>query len=125
MTTFSPVPTAEMKDEKLRVAQAAINLPEVQSMLKRLGDFNLGIYMPHMHTEEEDFKALPEDMVQVEENLHVSFRIRSQAEQNTDAVPVAWTWQSNGGIVGGDCKTFCFPSTQEPGKHINKHQQGY
>ncbi len=125
MSTFSPVPTAEMKDEKLRTAQAAMNLPEVQGMLKRLGDFNLGIYMPHMHTEEEDFKALPDDMVQVEENLQVSFRTRNYAKHNVNAVPVAWTWRSNGPVVGGECKTFCFPSVQEPGKHINKHQQGY
>ena len=35
----------------LRKAQAAIHLPEVQAMLRRLSEYELGIFMPHQHDE--------------------------------------------------------------------------
>jgi hypothetical protein len=33
----------------LKTAQAAMQLPEVQDMLRRLSAFRLGIFMPHQH----------------------------------------------------------------------------
>ena len=33
----------------LKTAQAAMQLPEVQEMLRRLSAFELGIFMPHQH----------------------------------------------------------------------------
>jgi hypothetical protein len=36
----------------LRTAQEAIHHPEVQEMLRRLSQFNLGVFMPHMHDEQ-------------------------------------------------------------------------
>ena len=35
--------------QALRTAQEAIHLPEVQEMLRRLSEYKLGIFMPHMH----------------------------------------------------------------------------
>jgi hypothetical protein len=35
----------------LRTGQAAMQLPEVQDMLRRLSAFQLGIFMPHQHDE--------------------------------------------------------------------------
>ena len=44
----------------LRNAQAAMHLPEVQEMLCRLSEYNLGIFMPHMHDERTgEFQPLP------------------------------------------------------------------
>ena len=37
--------------QALMTAQAAIHLPEVQEMLRRLSEYKLGIFMPHMHDE--------------------------------------------------------------------------
>jgi hypothetical protein len=35
--------------EELAIAQRAINLPEVQEIMRKLSAYNLGIYMPHKH----------------------------------------------------------------------------
>jgi hypothetical protein len=44
----------------LRTAQAAIHLPEVQEMLRRLSEYKLGIFMPHMHDRQTgEFQPLP------------------------------------------------------------------
>ena len=59
----------------LRRAQTAIHLPEVQAMLQRLSEFDLGIFMPHRHDERTgDFQPLPDDVMQVESGCEVSFQ---------------------------------------------------
>ena len=59
--------------QALRTAQEAIHLPEVQEMLRRLSEYRLGIFMPHMHDEETgEFQPLPDDVMQVESGLEVS-----------------------------------------------------
>ena len=61
--------------QALRTAHEAINLPEVQEMLRRLSDYNLGIFMPHMHDEDTgEFQPLPDRVTQVESGLEVSFQ---------------------------------------------------
>jgi hypothetical protein len=35
--------------KELRTAQEAIQLPEVQEMMRKLSVYNLGVFMPHMH----------------------------------------------------------------------------
>ena len=45
----------------LKTAQAAMQLPEVQDMLRRLSAFRLGIFMPHQHDDGTgEFQPLPE-----------------------------------------------------------------
>jgi hypothetical protein len=56
---------------------SSIQEPEVQEMLKRLSNYGLGVFMPHMHAESGAFVELPRGMVQVEDNLRVSFKPRS------------------------------------------------
>lgn len=34
--------------QALKTAQEAIHLPEIQEMLRRLSEYKLGIFMPHM-----------------------------------------------------------------------------
>ena len=76
------MPTANTSQERacglpqaLRTAQEAIHLPEVQEMLRRLSEYKLGIFMPHMHDEHTgEFQPLPDDVMQVESGVEVSFQ---------------------------------------------------
>ena len=61
--------------QALRTAQESIHLPEVQEMLRRLSEYKLGIFMPHMHDEQTgEFQTLPAEVLQVESGLEVSFQ---------------------------------------------------
>ncbi len=82
--------------EALRTAQEAIHLPEVQEMLRKLSEYKLGIFMPHMHDEQTgDFQPLPDDVVQVESGLEVSFQATEEIENQTDRFqPVGWFWHA-------------------------------
>ena len=82
--------------QALRIAQDAIGLPEVQQMLRRLSEYNLGIFMPHMHDEQTgEFRALPDDVMQVESALGVSFQATEEIAKHTDQfLPVGWTWRA-------------------------------
>ena len=80
----------------LRTAQEAIHLPEVQEMLRRLSEYRLGIFMPHMHDEETgEFLPLPDEVMQVESGSEVSFKPAGQIADHTDRfVPVGWFWRA-------------------------------
>ena len=82
--------------QALRTAQAAIHLPEVQEMLCRLSKYNLGIFMPHMHDEQTgEFQPLPNDVMQVESGLAVSFQSTAEIASQTDRfLPVGWCWHA-------------------------------
>ena len=70
--------------QSLKTAQAAIHLPEVQEMLRRLSEHKLGIFMPHMHGPQTgEFESLPSDVIQVESGLEVSFRSAKEIENQT------------------------------------------
>ncbi len=80
--------------EPLVLAQRSIHLPEVQEMLKRLSKYNLGICMPHMHDEETGaFEPLPDDVVQVEDAMEVTFRPRKPARADERSLAVGWVWR--------------------------------
>ena len=78
-------------------AQEAINLPEVQSMLKKLSEFQLGIFMPHRHDEKTGaFQLLGDDLVQVESGLEVSFKAAKEiANHQNSFLPVGWFWRAD------------------------------
>ena len=78
-------------------AQEALNLPEVQAMLKRLSEFQLGIFMPHRHDENTGaFQLLGDDVVQVESGLEVSFKAAKEiANQQNSFLPVGWYWRDD------------------------------
>ena len=94
---------------ELQVAQRAIALPEVQEMLRRLADFNLGIYMPHLHEDETGrFLPLPEHLVQVEDDLSVSFQTEAQlAQQQDPLVQIGWLWRGDGAHAIAKCVAWC------------------
>jgi hypothetical protein len=79
----------------LRTAQAAIHLSEVQEMLRRLSEHGLGIFMPHMHDERTGhFQPLPDQFMQVESGLEVSFQPTAEIAKHADRfLPVAWVWR--------------------------------
>ena len=99
----SPMMTANVSQvcarglpQALRTAQAAIQLPEVQEMLRRLSEYKLGIFMPHMHDEQTgEFKLLPDKVMQVESALEVSFQPTIELANQTDRFfPVGWLWRA-------------------------------
>jgi hypothetical protein len=82
--------------QALRTAQEAIHLPEVQEMLRKLSEYRLGIFMPHMHDGQTgEFRPLPDEVVQVESGLEVSFQATEEIANETDRfLPVGWFWHA-------------------------------
>ena len=98
--------TAQGLPPGLRSAQAAVHLPEVQEMLRRLSGHGLGIFMPHMHDEQTgDFVPLPDDVMQVEAGLAVSFHSAAEITGQADRfLPVAWLWRANEVTAAAACE---------------------
>lgn len=90
----------------LSTAQAAIQLPEVQDMLRRLSAYQLGIFMPHRHDEATgEFLPLHADGIQVESGLAVSFqRLDEIAQQTASFLPVGWLWRAGASTVAAACE---------------------
>lgn len=90
----------------LRRAQDAIHFPEVQDMLRRLSGYRLGIFMPHMHDEQTgQFELLPDDMVQVESSLEVSFHPAGKiAGEMERFLPVGWVWRAGASTPVAACE---------------------
>ena len=80
----------------LKTAQIAIDLPEVREMLRKLSEYKLGIFMPHMHDEQTgEFRPLPDEIIQVESGLEVSFQPMEEIAYQTDRfLPVGWVWRA-------------------------------
>lgn len=81
--------------QELTTAQEAIHLPEVQEMLRRLAEYRLGIFMPHIHDEQSgEFQSLPDELMQVESGLTVSFAPTEEiANQRSRFIPTGWLWR--------------------------------
>ncbi len=90
----------------LRTAQDAIHLPEVQAMLQRLADYQLGIFMPHMHDEQTgEFQPLADDVMQVESGLAVSFKPTAETLNQGDRfLPVGWVWRAGASAPVAACE---------------------
>lgn len=106
----------------LRTAQESIHLPEVQEMLRRLSEYKLGIFMPHRHNEQTgEFQPLPDEMVQVESGLEVSFQpMQEIANQAERYLPVGWLWRAGASTPVAVCEMVWEEKsgdTQRFGKH--------
>src|SRR5437773_12191800 len=103
-SVLASVSTMELENlpEELQIAQKAIETEEVQGIHKVLAKYNLGVCMPHMHTDGGGFTVLPPTMVQVENGLKVSFAARNEVEEAM-MVLVAWRWEQNGVTNTGLC----------------------
>lgn len=93
----------DMLPTELQKAQDAIHLPEVQEMLKKLSEYNLGIYMPHQHNETDGaFQLLPDDTMQLENDLEVSFS-KNEDARSLSILPVGWVWRKEGMAEASGC----------------------
>ena len=92
--------------QALRTAQEAIYFPEVQEMLRRLSEYKLGIFMPHMHDEKTgQFQPLPDEVTQVESGLAVSFQSTQKIANQTDRfLPVGWIWRAGASTPSSVCE---------------------
>lgn len=107
---------------ELMTAQEAINIPEVQEMLRRLSEYNLGIYMPHMHDEQTgQFHPLPDDVVQVEKGLQVSFQTRAKMEDPDRYVQIGWVWSKGAVTPSASCSMVCFKKEGDT-MHYSTHK---
>ena len=90
----------------LRTAQAAMQSGEVQEMLRRLSAHGLSIFMPHMHDDNTgEFQPLPDQLVQVESGLEVSFQATAGiAAQAGRFLPVAWVWRDGMTMTSAVCE---------------------
>jgi hypothetical protein len=82
---------------ELQVAQKAVALPHVQDIIRTLARFNLAVYMPHAHRQENDaggrgVVALRTTMVAVEEGLVTRLIPCDEAIALEHSVPTAWRW---------------------------------
>ncbi len=112
--------------QALRTAQQAIDLPEVQDMLRRLSEYRLGIFMPHMHDERTgDFQPLPDEVVQVESGLEVSFQPTTDIANQTDRfLPVGWFWRAGASTIAAVCEMVREEGSDDAQlyiKHKHKH----
>ena len=107
----------------VRRAQTAMQRPEVQAMLRRLSEFDLGIFMPHRHDEQTgDFQQLSDDVLQVESGCKVSFRNRDEIANQTDRfLPVAWRWRDGGPATASACEMVTEEGMGGTGK-LTKHR---
>ena len=105
IASVSPA-SAVVLPESLRTAQKAIDLPEVQEMLRRLSEYKLGIFMPHMHDEHSgEFQPLPDEVTQVESGLEVSFQPTAEIVNQTGRfLPVGWVWRAGGATPAAACE---------------------
>ena len=107
----------------MKTAQDAIHRPEVQAMLRRLSDFQLGVFMPHMHDElTGDFRSLPDDIIQVESGLQVSFRPADAVARQADRfLPVGWMWRAGASAPVAACEMACEENPGDKARDI-KHK---
>ena len=109
--------------QALKIAQEAIHFPEVQEMLRRLSEYQLGIFMPHKHDEETGgFKALPDGVMQVESDLEVSFKpMQEVVSQGDRFLPVGWVWRAGASSPALVCE-MVWDESQGNGRREVKHK---
>jgi hypothetical protein len=108
--------------KSLKTAQEAMHLPEVQEMLRKLSEYKLGIYMPHIHNEHTgEFQPLPDEVMQVESGLEVSFQPTEEIASQTDRfIPVGWFWRAGASTSSAVCEMIRIDNLdgiQYSGKH--------
>ena len=87
-----------MKQSFVQSAANTVGDPRVQELIRELSTYGLGVCIPHMHDEQTgEFVPLPDDKVQSESHLRVSFVDRASLTEND--VPVAWKWNDQLQVV--------------------------
>ncbi|MFZ0317562.1 MAG: hypothetical protein WAL56_00425 [Candidatus Sulfotelmatobacter sp.] len=108
--------------EELRTAQEAIQLPEVQEMMRKLAVYNLGVFMPHMHDDAGRFQPSSEKFVQVEKGMRVSFAPTEEiVNDEARYLPVGWVWNENLPTPMAMCKMACVKDNPDDTMHYSQH----
>ncbi len=104
----------------LQTAQAAIKNPDVQEMLRKLSEYKLGIFMPHMHEQATgEFMALPDGVMQIESGSEVTFQSSQEiARQTSRFLPVGWIWQAGASQPVAACEMAEYESLDDEGRRI-------
>ena len=110
----------------LRTVHEAMQLPEVQEMLRRLSEHKLGIFMPHMHDEQTgEFQPLPDDVMQVEVGLEISFQpLEAIATQTERFLPVGWLWRDDAVMPVAACEMVSGDGPGEKGRYVKHKMPG-
>ena len=110
----------------LRTAQDAIHFPDVQQMLRRLSEYRLGICIPHMHDETSgEFQPLPDQLMQVESGLEVSFHPSEEIANQTDRfLPVAWFWRAGAAAPVSACEMVQEQTPGDKGRYVKHKMPG-
>ena len=116
MTSYVSETAARGLPPRLRAAQAAIHLPEVQDMLRRLSEYDLVICMPHIHDDlTGNFAPLPTGVMQVESGLKVSFQPVGDVVSRAESfMPVGWTWRNGESVPVAACEMVSAAKTGGP-----------
>ncbi|MCA9015758.1 MAG: hypothetical protein KDA77_10545 [Planctomycetaceae bacterium] len=87
-----------MSESFILSAANVVTKPRVQDLIRELSTYGLGVCVPHMHDEQTgEFLPLPEDKVQSESQLKVTFIQRNSLTDND--IPVAWKWNDELQVV--------------------------
>ncbi len=70
-------------------------------MIQKLGDYGLGVFIPHQH-KDGIVSPLDPDVVQLESNLEVYFVSRSDPRLQNSSV-VGWSWNKDKARVSAAC----------------------
>lgn len=89
-THCGPVPTP------IKRAKDAIDLPEVQEVLRILDEYGLGIILPHMHDENGYMVPLPKGVISFEDRLQITFH-SEDAPEVYPGKAVGWRWDPDSG----------------------------
>jgi hypothetical protein len=91
---------------RIKAAQAAIHIPEVQAMLRRLSEYDLGICMPHMHDKlTGNFAPLPPGIMQIESGLKVAFEFEGDVAARVEPfLAVGWAWRDGRSVPVAACE---------------------
>jgi hypothetical protein len=92
----------------------AVATDEVQALIRELGKYGLGVFMPHIHTS-DGFAPMPSDTVQLEAELKVTF-VRKNDPRLVGAAPVGWVWDESQARVAAIC--MCTGGEHDP--HWNR-----
>lgn len=88
--------------EMMTRAAEAVYKPEVQEMLQKLAEHGLGVFIPHMHTEDGGFVPLPRGVIQFESELVVSF-VPETDPVVKDGTMIGWVWDKDQAKVVATC----------------------
>lgn len=75
----------------VQAAMDAVNLPEVQEMIRKLSAYGLAVAAPHFHGNDGTFLPLPSDRIILERRLQMTFP-NSDDPSLEGSVPVMWRW---------------------------------